>query len=321
MNTYNIENAVVELLENCNLKCKHCYGFFNKNNTININDYTNLIKELYKLGCSQLILSGGEPTLLGNKLFQYVDITRSVGINKIILTTNGTIAFKDYKNFTKFDLIQVSIDGKETTHDKIRGIGNYKKAISFIENLKKNNCNISVMMTVHKENYNDLDFLYNFFKNKKILFGIEIATSCGRGNDIESISKDQYYILKNYIQDNNISCNDPIAFVENNCFFPYFSKDTLGGCSAGVSSVCISSQLEIFPCPRLRLSCGSLTHDNLSSIWSYSKIFNQLRDRDSFTGNCSKCVHLYRCGGCRARAYIKNKSIISGDNFCFINDH
>jgi MoaA/NifB/PqqE/SkfB family radical SAM enzyme len=148
-----IETVVIELTNNCNLRCKHCYGHFEKNTIIGISDFENVINQLYDLGCTRITLSGGEPLLLGEQLVDYVKIVKNKGFPFIALTTNGTISVSDNELYKYFNLIQVSIDGVEATHDAIRGKGNFNKSISFIKELSKYREKISIMMSVHKSNY------------------------------------------------------------------------------------------------------------------------------------------------------------------------
>lgn len=316
MNCYNVENAIIEISNDCNLRCRHCYGIFEKRKFMPINYFLNIVKQLYEAGCSSLVISGGEPTLLKDELWDYVNAARNIGIRYIALTTNGTIPFDSYENFKLFDMVQVSLDGEETVHDNIRGAGNFRRAIVFIKCLQDQCVNVSVMMSIYKDNVQSLPWLYDFCAEHHIEFGIEIVTPCGRGEELPQIDVNQYKYLKSFIKLKNIQCNDPIAFI--NQHNTYYSKNILGGCMAGINSLCIDTEGNVYPCPRLRVFCGNLQNQSLKFIWEYNEILIKLRNRDLYTGKCKKCKFLYSCGGCRARAFVTNQNFCDEDSLCLM---
>jgi MoaA/NifB/PqqE/SkfB family radical SAM enzyme len=64
----------LELTNQCNLQCRHCYSesspYSTTKNLLNESGYANLIAEAYELGCRQIQFIGGEPTL--NKSLPYL---------------------------------------------------------------------------------------------------------------------------------------------------------------------------------------------------------------------------------------------------------
>src|SRR2546422_9230359 len=57
----------LELTNRCNLQCVHCYTesgpTTGEKDILNEDDYLDLIKQIYDLGCHKLQFIGGEPTL------------------------------------------------------------------------------------------------------------------------------------------------------------------------------------------------------------------------------------------------------------------
>jgi radical SAM protein with 4Fe4S-binding SPASM domain len=310
-----IENAVIELTNDCNLRCKHCYGVFEKKAIISTNDFRNIIDQLFDLGCINITLSGGEPLLLGPGIFDYFSIVEKKGIPFISLTTNGTIHFPlFYEIYKNFSLVQVSIDGLEETHDKIRGNGNFNKAVSFIQaNLEYKN-KTSIMMSIHKDNYRDLEGVHTLSKKLGVGFALELVTPCGRGSHIEMLSKYKLELLKEYVKNERINCNDPISFCtnENKRMFNNYIK---AGCSACVSAICIDAYLNVYPCTRLRLSMGNIREKGILEILN-NKIVFDLNDRNRLKGKCGKCDNKFICGGCRARAFAPTNDYLEEDDYC-----
>jgi len=124
----------------CNAKCEHCFfwkDMEHETQELTLNEFRKIASSL-KHPLNSISLTGGEP-FLRDDLPEICKIF--VGINKtksIFITTNGLLTDKIYsttetilKNIDKcvrFQ-VQVSLDGKEKTHNKIRGVKIFKKAV------------------------------------------------------------------------------------------------------------------------------------------------------------------------------------------------
>jgi len=309
-----IELAVLEITNLCNLKCRHCYSFFNNPQIMDINVFDNVVTELYNQGCTKIIISGGEPLMLGDKIKDYINVLKKYNFPFIALTTNGTLDnIKDIEIFKMFDLIQVSIDGKKETHEKIRGINTYTKSIDFIKKIQKINNNISIMMAVSQINYEEIEEVNSLAKKLNVKFALEIVTPCGRGEDLTVITNEQMTELKKYLKQEKINCSDPISFCNN--YSEIFNRHLISGCSAGTRAICIDSNYIVYPCVRMRIPLGNLKENKLENILQ-CEIINDLKNRDKLIGKCGKCKYKYNCGGCRARAYSATGNYLEEDKWC-----
>lgn len=309
-----IELAILEITNFCNLKCKHCYGLFKEKITMNLNKFEKVVEELYNQGCTKIVISGGEPLMIGDKIKQYVSILKKYNIPFIALTTNGTLdTVKDVDIFKMFDLIQVSIDGKKETHEKIRGLNTYEKSLKFIKRIQKVNSNFSIMMAVSTINYDEIEEVNSLAKELNVKFALEIVTPCGRGKDLSMITPEQMCRLKSYIIQEHIDCSDPISFCNNE--LKYFNNNLITGCSAGTKAICIDSNFNVYPCVRMRILIGNLQEKSLEEILT-NKIIIALNNRDKLMGKCGECKKKYICGGCRARAYSETSNYLEGDDCC-----
>lgn len=310
-----IETAVIEIVNYCNLKCTHCYGVFEKRKIIPLEDFQTYVKQLYELGVTQLTISGGEPMLLGNEIIPYLEVARKEKMHHVTIVSNGTIDTVDYSRvITLVDRIQISIDGDEETHDKIRGCGNYAKALRTLHQLAKiDSSKVNIMMALHSDNFIFLKHVYHLALDNNIKIAVEVVTPCGRGKNIKMLSKSQLEELQKFLFDYGVSCNDPLCFCTTH-FKEYFNQNLLAGCAAGVSAVCIGSDGTIFPCARLRLPMGNMK-DGFGVIFE-SSIYRNLNNRLLFKGRCAHCSNLYICGGCRARAYAEYNDYLAEDSHC-----
>jgi len=93
----------------------------------------------------------------------------------------------------------------------------------------------------------------------------------------------------------------------------------IGGCGAGRIYAGMEPDGTVVPCVFLPLPVGNIRNRPFKEIWENSRIFNILRDRDSWEGQCGRCPYKYICGGCRARAYHYTLDLRGDDPGCIIN--
>lgn len=124
-----------ELTLKCNQRCLHCYNQSgmesNLETDIPIDRWKELAREAGELGVFECTISGGEPLILGNSLFEIMDILAEYDI-RFRLITNGMLLTQDVLDKLKkyrFKWLQVSIDGsRPELHDYIRGTGCFSQS-------------------------------------------------------------------------------------------------------------------------------------------------------------------------------------------------
>lgn len=146
--------AEFDIINFCQLNCKHCYFKSNKNvERKSDEEWIIFFKQLYKKGVRHVLLVGGEPTLKldlikeATKIFPFVDII-----------TNGLIKVPENIKCRIF----LSIDGTKQTHDKIRGEGTYNVAMLNY----RNDTRVIINFTFTNENYAEFqDVIENAIAN------------------------------------------------------------------------------------------------------------------------------------------------------------
>ncbi len=141
-------SAEVDVTDNCNLRCRHCYHFHGKSEfekeEVPIDVWEQRFKELHKNGVRFILLMGGEPALrkdvlmLADSMFPLVYVI-----------TNGTIKIPEEFNHRLF----VSLDGSQETNDSIRGNGVFSKVINNYSGDRR----VVINMTLTKDNYKGLE--------------------------------------------------------------------------------------------------------------------------------------------------------------------
>ncbi|MCD4814524.1 radical SAM protein [bacterium] len=129
----------VDVVNICNLHCKHCFWDSYDDvipNKINLNILESVKKALIKFpSITNITWYGGEP--LVNEASRKI-VQNGIGLNKKnnLVVTNGILPLPEWRNNTHF---AVSIDGTQKEHDFIRGKGNYEKSkINILKALSKN---------------------------------------------------------------------------------------------------------------------------------------------------------------------------------------
>ncbi len=163
-----------ELTHKCNQKCLHCYNQSgmeaNLKSDLPIARWKELAREAGELGVFECTISGGEALLLGDGLFEIMDILAEYDI-RIRFITNGMLLTQpilDKMKKYKLKWLQVSIDGsRPELHDYIRNTeGAFRKAISAANLVKINGFPLLIAHAVVKTN---LDYVEEMIDTAYIL--------------------------------------------------------------------------------------------------------------------------------------------------------
>ncbi|MFX1463979.1 MAG: radical SAM protein [Promethearchaeota archaeon] len=334
--TYQLSNyfkhkcAVWEFTLKCNSKCIHCGSSAGKSRLeeLSTEEALALVKDLKSCGYDGITLMGGEPFLRDD----WYEVAWEIKKYKMKLTfvSNGLEVKKYIQKLRKLktDCVSLSLDGGiSKTHDYIRGInGAYYKVLDSIKLLQKENIPVSVITTVNKINFKELNKIRDLLINKKIAWQIQIAIPIGRFPRDLMISREQFYGVAMFIAINlkKYSIRE-LPLIGAHCL-GYFSEilPELGlepwiGCQAGRSVLGIQSNGNIKGCLTLSDDFieGNIRTTNVSDIINsrfYLKYKQHLHKANS-QDYCLSCKMFKKCkGGCLGTKIALN----SFDNpYCF----
>ncbi len=314
--------AVWEVTLKCNSKCIHCGSSAGKSrlDELDTEEALALVNDLKSCGYDGIALMGGEPFLRDD----WYDIAREIKKNKIKLTivSNGldlTNQIHKLKNL-QVDCISLSLDGgTPKTHDYIRGIkGAFDKVLNSINLLKDQNFPLSVITTVNKINFKELNLIRDFLLNKNIAWQIQISLPIGRFSRDLAISREQFYAIAMFISLNlrNYSTKE-LPLIGAHCFgyfsifLPELGLDPWFGCQAGKSVLGIQSNGNIKGCLTLPDDYieGNIRTKSISEILDsrfYLKYKQSIYKKNS-KNYCSNCEAFKKCkGGCLGTAIALN---------------
>ena len=265
-----------ELTGSCNLKCKHCYNRSgdkdNINRTImNADKWKELAKDVvYNGGIFQCIISGGEPLLLGDDLFDIMDILHDDGTSFVVITNGMLLNKKIAKRFAKYRFFwfQISIDGStESIHDSFRGVdGSWENAVNGAMEITNNGIPLVIAHSVTPDNIEYLEDMVKLSYSVgagSIIIGEVLPSGRAISNRELLLSKEQRNYL--YMKVNELSqkyagkIKIERSMNINSSMYRYTSQPNSGGI--------------IRPNGDFRLDCmapftiGNVLEKPISSIW------------------------------------------------------
>lgn len=134
----------IDITNNCNLRCLHCFNFSGENIYVN-NEMTDdellkLIDDIITFKPFNICFCGGETLLRKDILLKLTKKLSDKGI-MVSMVSNGILLTKDVAKQLKeagISRVQISLDGIGDSHDKLRGLkGCFEKAVHALENLKE----------------------------------------------------------------------------------------------------------------------------------------------------------------------------------------
>lgn len=158
-----------ELTGQCNLKCKHCYnrsGDSDRETLMTSEKWCELARQIVSDGgIFQCIISGGEPLLLGDKLFDIMDILHDDGTSFVVISNAFLLTKEKVRRFAKYRYFwfQISIDGSTAEiHDNFRGVeGSFDRAINGALEISDAGIPLVIAHTVTPQNINFVEDMIN----------------------------------------------------------------------------------------------------------------------------------------------------------------
>lgn len=311
------EKADIYLTYNCDLKCPFCYYRLyqqRQHKDIPVNSWLKLIDELKELGVMRILLIGGEPLVypgLSSIIEKIVasNMRFQVITNGVRMRSHGKAIVENAK---RCDLVQVSIDGMEKTHDSMRGKGNWAKSIDSLKWLKEHGITTKTNSVISSKNIDETAELIQFLIEE---VGVDILkTNCVTGfeeapllNGVQSLN---YQDMAMFIQITSTLADrysqlsqDSMSLKLLNALRNPENIADKKGCKECLSlrvQIAFRADGEILPC----MGCENVTLGNISEcsvldVWQNSSTLQSFRKKmemgRELTGECADCIYNYFC--------------------------
>ncbi len=284
-----INCAWIELTNQCNMQCIHCYDeacIYNRNE-LSLEDFKYVIDELYNFGIQSIQLIGGEPLIV--KDFKRMLSYASKKMRQVSVFTNASLITEDVcELFASLNTsVAVSVYSyNEKDHDYVTKING-----SFIATTKglKLLSSYGIKYRVANVRMNGVDV---GVKNTN-LFSLDkgdIVRIAGRANAKllnRELIRTKLITEKTFLRGlKKDFCSRVVSF--HNCFG---------------RRLYISADMNVYPCVMERRLChGNLKGNHLKNILK-NQIFMLNKDKIDV---CNKCEFRYACFDCRPNALTGN---------------
>ncbi len=334
---YPLTNLYLYLSDRCNLRCGHCWISPSHEaqgaRWIDVAALSSVIAEAMPLGLGSVKLSGGEPLLHPD--WQSLVATIAGHGLEVVLETNGTLIDTKTANFLKgikSVFVSISLDAADREiHDRLRGVpGAFDRTMHGIDCLAKEGLGVQVIMTLQKQNCNQIPALLELAYRFKVgSVKINPLVPCGRGEAIfakgDNLTVDE---LVCQYADTRLKA---AAYPDLRVFFdlpPAFRsvEDLTGGglhecrilnilgiLANGDISICGIGQGH----PTLRM--GNIFRDSIADVWQSDPLLARLRESlpNRLKLPCSNCIFQFQCmGGCRALAFACDNDLLAPFFLC-----
>lgn len=302
-----------KITNRCNLKCKHCYLGRLDQKELESKELLTIAKKISNSNIMEVTITGGE-ALLVNELPEIVNMFIENDI-KVNIFTNGVLlkafihrlhSILKYHPVDKL-FFHISIDGDETTHDAIRGKGNFKRTIGGVRDLINLGYKITTNTVLWSLNYKDIPKLYKYLYNIGV-YKIQISNLIAEGNATESMQltdeQKREFIdsLKEVLKELDNGARLLYAEMpdedeqQSKVFLFEKDKETFlekenWKCSAGIGKATINYDGEVYCCPFMKkYSLGNIVKNEFADVWSSKNRFNFLELIAKQNNNSRVCV-------------------------------
>ena len=321
----------------CNLRCKYCSYFTSgadSGQDLPGEEWLRFFEELNRCAVMKVTLQGGEPFCREDLdvLIQGIVSNRM----RFDILSNGTLITKEMAAFLastgRCDDVQVSIDGSvPITHDSFRGEGNFTKAIRGIEWLVEQGINVSVRVTIHRQNVRDLHGIARLLLEEIGLPGFSTNAAsymglCRQNSALVQLTTEERSLAMDVLLElskkypGRISATaGPLAeatsWVEMEMARRKGMSRLDGGaylsaCGGPMNTIAVRADGVMIPCIQLsHIELGHVNADRLEEVWQHHPALKRLRERGSIPlsafSYCEGCNYIGYCtGNCPALAYL-----------------
>ena len=303
-----------EITYDCNKNCMHCYNFWRDETTkIDCDPYFNdevckeITNQLIENEVFQVIITGGEPLLVFDKIYPYLKKLRE---HNIRLSLNSNLSYINEDIISKIKelgittiLTSMPASNKELDYKITNNRVSFDATSSNIKKVINAGINVTPNMVLTQINYDDI------LENAKLVkslgcknFSVSRAIQPENCKDFSHLrlSKDQFVKLPNMLKSikETIGINIysiegyPLCFTEDNNLRNELGFSRL--CMAGKTFCVVSPDGEVRPCILL----SETYKENLKNAWDK---MSHYRDDSLLPEECLGCKLKDQCaGGCKA---------------------
>ena len=306
----------LELTENCNLQCVHCYSSSAPQQiryNLGIENWKSIIREGAYLGCERLQLTGGEAFTYKGVL-DLASFAQNMGFSFVEIFTNAALLTIVKARMIKELGLHVAVSlysCDPVVHEQITQIdGSFNKTYIGLKLLREYNIPSRVAIIAMKQNEHTIPETLDFIQELELGGGkVDVIRPIGRGSldlqPTESTMAEWGLITK------------PIFRINKEEFF---KNHYWNSCWAG--KITVTNSGDILPCIFARNHVvGNVFDSTLEEIVyneSLKKLWGISKD---VIENCKDCEYRYACTDCRPLSEAQTGKLFARNPRCTYNPY
>lgn len=308
----------------CDLHCRHCYDRSIKQDVL-LEEGIRILDQLYSFCNSrhvrgQVTFTGGNPLLHPNFSMLYTAAADRGFMTAILGNPTKRKALDEIVAIQPPEFYQVSLEGLQPHNDYIRGKGHFERVIKFLPKLRDTGIYSMVMLTLTRDNKDEVLPLAKLLKGKVDLFTFNRLAMVGEGAALASVDPEEYKeFLIDYMK---AASENPVMSLKDNLFNILRCEQGLSpgggcaghGCGAAFNFVSLLPDGQVHACRKLPSIIGNLAKQTLEQIYEGTAA----KRYRAGCSDCANCEIRPVCGGCLAVTYGFGENVFeSRDPYCF----
>lgn len=307
----------------CDLNCKHCYDRseieplpFDRGLSV-LDDFTRFCMAKHISG--HISFSGGNPLLHPRFLDLYRAASRRGFSLGILGNPDEGGRIEDLISIEKPAFFQVSLEGLAAHNDYIRGPGHFARTLAFLDDLKALGVYSMVMLTLTKDNLDQVIPLAEMLEGRADLFTFNRLAQVGRGRELPLPDKSAFLaFLNDYLEAvGRLSVaarkDNLINAVLHEQDRSLFGGCTGHGCGAAFNFMSLLPDGSAHACRKFPSPIGNIFARTIQAVYESP----QAERYRSGAEACRGCPIRPVCGGCLAVAHGHGLDVfIEKDPFC-----
>ncbi|MBS1876742.1 MAG: radical SAM protein [Acidobacteria bacterium] len=320
--------------ERCNLRCAHCYQSPDRVPELPFDDLLKVLNQFIELldrfnppARGHVTLTGGEPFLRPD----FLRLLETVAALKpricFAVLTNGSLVDEEMAwRLAKLGpgFVQVSLDGVQSTHDAVRGEGNFERTVEAARNLSRARIPTYISFTAHRGNYREFPEVVRIgrkagatrvWADRLVPIGacqLETLTKDETRAFVHIMRESREEAHRGWFSNTQVPMHRALQFLDGG--WPYH-------CTAGDTLITVEPNGDVCPCRRMPSLVGNVFERPLAEIYFESPLLTALRDRGRICEGCESCEHEPKCrGGLRCLSAAVTGNPLTADPGCWLTD-
>jgi len=293
-------SAMVELTWRCPLRCRHCYlpaaerARREEPAELGTGELRRVFDEMAELGVLYLTLSGGEICRRPD-LPELVAHARRNSFDVRLFTSGALVTPPLAAELARRGVAraEISLYGREETHDRITGVpGSYGRSLAGARLLKANGIAVTIKAPLMNLNIPDYPFLVRLAEEEGFLYGFDpTVVPRDDGDKTPTAFRCSDEVLGKVFR-------DPRLRVSVQGDRPEDHDTPTPLCEAGRSYVALGPNGDVYPCLQWRAVLGNVRRNALKDIWNSEEARRRRAMTRADYAVCNACDLLAYCPRC-----------------------